>query len=38
MAQEIQQFLSHGSVKLNMLAYSTLWRLNARELHSTALK
>jgi hypothetical protein len=35
MAQETHQFLSRGSVKRNMLAYSTLWRPNGRELHST---
>jgi hypothetical protein len=38
MAQETQQFLSRGSVKRNMLAYSTLWRPNERGLHSTPLK
>jgi hypothetical protein len=38
MAQETHQFLSRGSVKRNMLAYSTLWHPNGRELHSTPLK
>jgi hypothetical protein len=38
MAQETQQFLSCGSVKRNMLAYSTLWRPNGRGLHSIPLK
>jgi hypothetical protein len=38
MAQETRQFLSHGSVKHNMLAYSMLWRPNVRGLHSTPLK
>jgi hypothetical protein len=38
MAQETQQFLSCGSVKQNMLAYSTLWHHNGRRLHSTPLK
>jgi hypothetical protein len=38
MAQETWKFLSHGSVKRNMLAYSMLWHPNGRGLHSTPLK
>jgi hypothetical protein len=35
MRQGTRQFLSHDSVKRNMLAYSTLWCPNGQGLHST---
>jgi hypothetical protein len=38
MRQDTQRFLSHGSVKRNMLTYSTLWHPKGWGLHSNPLK